>query len=112
MRKTAISLFVLGITSAIFAASAVSAAPLFVENFSYGAPSSLNGQNSWGAHSAAGTNPQTVNAGNLTYPGYPSSGIGNLLGPLATSGEDTDHPFTGITTGTAYISALVNVVSS
>lgn len=96
----------------VIGVTAATAAPLFVENFSYSTPSGLVGQGGWAAHSAAGTNAQTVNAGNLTYPGYPSSGVGALLGALATSGEDTNRSFTGITTGTGYIAALVNVVSS
>jgi hypothetical protein len=112
MRKTAISLFVLGLASAFFAASA-SAAPLFVEDFNYAVGTALNGTGGWAAHSGAGTNPQTVNTpGGLTYAGYPSSGIGNLLGPLATSGEDNNHGFAGQTTGSVYAAFLINVAST
>lgn len=103
---------IITLAAGLIGVTAATAAPLFVENFSYGTPSGLVGQGGWAAHSAAGTNAQTVNAGNLTYPGYPSSGVGALLGTTATSGEDTNRNFTGITTGTAYIAALVNVVSS
>lgn len=111
MKKIATSLLATAAIAA-FAVSAASAAPLFVENFSYATPSGLVGQGGWATHSGAGTNAQTVNAGNLSYVGYPSSGVGASLGPIATSGEDTNHGFTGITTGTAYISALINVASS
>lgn len=111
MKKIATSLLVTAAIAA-FAVSAASAAPIFVENFSYATPSGLVGQGGWAAHSGAGTNPQTVNAGNLSYAGYPSSGIGALLGTTATSGEDTNRNFTGIASGVAYLSALVNVVSS
>src|SRR5213078_1511975 len=107
----------LAAAAAIAAVIVVNAAPagatlLFNENFSYAAPSALNGQGGWTAHSGAGTNPQTVNAGNLSYPSYPSSGIGNMLGPTATSGEDDNHPFTAVTTGSVYAAFLVNVVSA
>src|SRR5204862_2804835 len=75
--------------------------------------SGLNGQGGWSAHSGAGTNPQTVNtAGGLSYAGYPSSGIGNLLGPIATSGEDNNHTFTGQSSGAVYTALMVNVASS
>ena len=111
MKRIATSLLVTAAIAA-FGVSATSAAPLFVENFSYATPSGLVGQGGWAAHSGAGTNPQTVNAGNLSYAGYPSSGVGASLGPLAASGEDTNHGFTGITTGAGYISALVNVSTS
>lgn len=111
MKKIATSLLAIAAIAAL-GVSAANAAPLLVENFSYATPSGLVGQGGWAAHSGSGTNPQTVNAGNLSYAGYPSSGIGALLGALATTGEDTNRNFTGITTGTAYISALINVASS
>jgi hypothetical protein len=111
MKKVTTSILTLAAVGVI-GVTAATAAPVFVENFIYSAPSGLNGQGGWSAHSAAGTNAQTVNAGNLTYAGYPSSGTGALLGALATSGEDTNHGFAGISTGTAYIAALVNVTSS
>ena len=111
MKKVTTSILTLAAVGVI-GVTAATAAPLFVENFSYSTPSGLNGQGGWSAHSGAGTNPQTVNAGNLSYPGYPSSGTGALLGTLAASGEDNNHGFTGITTGTAYLAALVNVATS
>src|SRR5438093_1556380 len=85
---------------------------VFTENFSYAAGSPLNGTGGWSAHSGAGTNAQTIGAGSLSYPGYPSSGIGNMLGPTATSGEDDNHPFTAVTSGSFYAAFLVNVVSA
>src|SRR4029079_15102136 len=60
MKKIATSLLVIAAIAA-FAVSAASAAPLFVENFSYATPSGLESQGGWAAHSGAGTNPQTVN---------------------------------------------------
>jgi len=111
MKKIATGFFVLAM-AASFAIQAFAAAPLFVEDFNYTAPSGLAGQGGWAAHSGAGTNPQTVNTPGLTYLGYPSSGIGNLLGPLATSGEDTNHGFTAVTAGSVYAALMVNEVSA
>lgn len=111
MKRIATSLLVTAVLAA-FGVSAAFAAPLFVENFSYATPSGLVGQGGWASHSGTGTNPQTVNAGNLSYAGYPSSGVGASLGPIAATGEDTNHGFTGIATGSGYISALINVTSS
>lgn len=111
MRKMATSLLALAAVGVI-GVTAATAAPLFVEDFSYTAPSGLAGQGGWAAHSGAGTNAQTVNAGSLSYAGYPSSGVGNLLGPLATSGEDNNHTFAGVTTGSAYAAVLVNVLTA
>lgn len=111
MKKFATHLLALAMV-AVFAIPA-SAAPLFVENFSYATPSGLVGQGGWAAHSGAGTNPQTVNTpGGLSYPGYIGSAVGALLGPTATSGEDTNHGFTGQTTGAVYAAVMINVASS
>ena len=84
--------------------------PIMVEEF--GTPvGSLLSASGWGAHSGAGTNAQTVTAGNLTYTGWPSSG-GNNSVTLTTSGEDDNHGFPPQTTGTVYAAALVNVSAS
>jgi len=112
MKKIATSLLVTAALAAL-AVSAASAAPLFTEDFSYALGSALNGQGGWAAHSAAGTNAQTINtAGGLSYAGYPGSAVGNLLGPLATSGEDDSHTFTGQSSGSVYAAAMVNVASA
>jgi len=112
MKRMVTSLLVTAVI-AMLGVSAVSAAPLFVEDFSYALGSGLNGQGGWAAHSGAGTNPQTVNtAGGLSYAGYPSSGVGNLLGPLATSGEDNNHTFAGQSSGSVYLAAMVNVATA
>jgi len=112
MKRFATSLFATAVV-AMFGVSVAMAAPLFTEDFSYAIGSQLNGQGGWAAHSGAGTNPQTINtAGGLSYAGYPSSGIGNLLGPLATSGEDNNHPFAGQTSGSVYAAFMINVAST
>jgi len=111
MRKIAITLLTMGVAASV--AMTASAAPLFTEDFGYATPSGLVGQGGWAAHSGAGTNPQTVNTpGGLSYAGYPGSGVGALLGPLATSGEDTNHSFTGQSTGAVYAAVMINVASS
>ncbi|HKQ57305.1 MAG TPA: hypothetical protein VJY35_05520 [Candidatus Eisenbacteria bacterium] len=111
MKKLVTSLLVLAAVAAF--ATASTAAPIFVEDFSYAVGTALNGTGGWSAHSGAGTNPQTVNtAGGLTYAGYPSSGVGNLLGPLATSGEDNNHTFAGQAAGAVYAAFMINVASS
>ena len=112
MKRIATSLLMLAALAA-FAIPAASAAPLFVEDFTYAIGTALNGTGGWAAHSGAGTNPQTVNtAGGLSYAGYPGSGVGNLLGPLATTGEDNNHGFTGQAAGAVYAAVMVNVTSS
>jgi hypothetical protein len=112
MKKIATSLLVIA-SIAAFAVSAASAAPIFTEDFGYALGSGLNGQGGWAAHSGAGTNAQTVNtAGGLSYAGYPSSGVGNLLGPIATSGEDNNHTFTGASSGSVYAAVMLNVASA
>ena len=112
MKKITPSLLILAAVT-VLAIPATAAPPIFQEDFSYALGSQLNGQGGWSAHSGAGTNPQTVNvAGGLTYAGYPGSGVGNLLGTTATSGEDNNHGFLGQTTGAVYTAFMVNVVSS
>jgi hypothetical protein len=112
MRKTVTALLAVAVIATL-GVSAVTAAPLFTEDFNYALGSQLNGQGGWAAHSGAGTNPQTINtAGGLSYTGFPGSGVGNLLGPLATSGEDNNHAFTGQTTGAVYAAFMINVATS
>ncbi len=65
----------------------------------------------WSAHSGVGSNPFTVSAPTITYPGYLGSGIGNEV-TLATSGEDINRKFLGQTSGTVYASFLVRVTSA
>jgi hypothetical protein len=84
---------------------------LFLENFNYTSGTTLT-SNGWVAHSAAGTNAQTVGSSGLMYTGYAGSGVGNSVS-LITSGEDVDTALTSaVTTGTAYASLLVRVDSA
>lgn len=82
---------------------------LLTEDFNYTAGQLLTA-NGWTAHSGAGTNAITVTSPSLTYAGHPGSGIGNAVS-MTTSGEDVNKAFTDITTGSGYLSFLVNVTS-
>ena len=92
-------------------------AQLLVENFDYTAgtvlatSTSVDATSGWAGHSGAGTNNITVTASSITYPGYLSSGVGNDVSLVAT-GEDVNKTFTSQTTGTVYVSFLVNVTSA
>lgn len=83
---------------------------LLTENFSYTAGQAIT-SNGWTAHSAGGTNPILVTSPGLTYAGHPGSGVGNAI-TMATSGEDDNIGFTAVTTGSTYMSFLVNVSSA
>jgi plastocyanin len=86
----------------------------FVENFDYpvGDLLTLHG---WTNHSGTGTF-QTVAAGSLSYPGYPSSGIGNhvVIAGGAGSREDVNQSFDeqNVNGAVMYFSFLVNVASA
>mgnify|MGYP002651409927 CR=1 FL=1 len=80
---------------------------VLTENFSYTAGQLLTA-NGWSAHSGAGTNAITVTAPGLTYSGHPGSGVGNAT-TMTTSGEDVNRTFTAISSGSAYMSFLLNV---
>lgn len=88
----------------------INAQVLVEENFVYPVGDSLT-QHGWLAHSAAGLVPVKVIEGNLTYPNYPLSGIGNMTQITGGSGsrEDINLPFTPQTEGSVYCSFLVNV---
>ncbi len=80
---------------------------LLTENFSYTSGQLLTA-NGWTAHSGAGTNALTVTSAGLTYTGHPGSGVGNAVA-MITSGEDANKAFTSVSTGSVYLSFLVNV---
>jgi len=80
----------------------------FEENFDYPANDFLV-DHGWTAYSSGGTASISVNDGGLTYTGYPSSGIGNAA-LLDANGEDVLQTFADQTSGTVYISFLLNVV--
>jgi hypothetical protein len=84
---------------------------LLEENFAYPAGTALT-DNNWTAHSGAGTNAVKVTTGNLSYPGYSASGIGNATA-VTGNGEDVSRSFASVAPRTpVYVSYLVNVASA
>jgi hypothetical protein len=105
-------LFVLAVLTVVMLSTmAVSAqiagGAIFVENFNYPAGALLT-DNGWTAHSGAGTNPLSVSAPGLSYPGYPESDIG-LAVRTANTGEDAHRLYPVQTAGTVYAGVLVQV---
>ena len=82
----------------------------FSEEFDFPANDNLT-SHGWVAHSAGGTNPITVNDGGLTFPGYPSSGIGNAALLFGTS-EDDHRLFDSQTADSVYAAFMVNVTNN
>lgn len=80
---------------------------LLTENFEYTAGTNLLGQGSWGLTGTAATPVIQVTATSITYSGYPGSGVGNEI--TLTNGEDLNKVFAEQTTGTIYVSLLINV---
>jgi len=71
---------------AICLPAAANATVLLTEEFEYDAGTLLTATPNWAAHSGAGTNPLTVTASGLSYPGYPPT-LGNAVA-MTVSGED------------------------
>ena len=87
------------------------AVPLpFSEEFNFLANDNIT-MHGWVAHSAAGTNPITINNGGLTFPGYPSSGIGNAA-LLFGNSEDDHRLFSSVSNGPVYASFMANIVAA
>jgi hypothetical protein len=79
-----------------------------VDDFNYKTGSTLT-ENGWNIiFSKSIENAVTVNSTGLTYPGSPSSGVGFGVN-MTTSGQDVGKFFTPISTGSVYMSFLVNV---
>ncbi|HSD63531.1 MAG TPA: T9SS type A sorting domain-containing protein [Ignavibacteriaceae bacterium] len=79
----------------------------FVADFDFPAGDLLS-NHGWMAHSGIGTQPITVNNGGLTFPNYPSSGIGNAA-LLDNNGEDVHRLFENVTGGAVYTAFMVDV---
>ena len=101
--------YLLVLFSLLFLPLSLSYGQFFVENFGYTAGDSLT-QHGWVAHSGT-TNAIFVTSPGLTYPDYPSSGIGNAA-TITTTGQDVNKQFTPITSGAIYASIMVNVASA
>jgi hypothetical protein len=80
---------------------------LFSDDFVY-STGSLNGTGGWVAHSGVGDNPILITTPGLTFTGLAGSGVGNAVTETGT-GEDCNHQFTNINSGTVYASAMLNV---
>ena len=104
-------LFLLFTLVFMFAVGNILAQPVVTEEFEYTVGNLLTAEG-YTAHSGGGTNPISVISGNLTYPVYPASGLGNMI-QLVNTGEDVSKNLAAdITNGTVYASLLVNVDSA
>ena len=104
-------LFLLFTLFFMFAVGNILAQPVVTEEFEYTVGNLLTAEG-YTAHSGGGTNPISVISGNLTYPVYPASGLGNMI-QLVNTGEDVSKNLAAdITNGTVYASLLVNVDSA
>lgn len=89
-------------------------AQLINENFDYNSGNLTSvSSGTWIPFSRPGENPIQVVEGNLNYPGYPSSNTGRMVKLFATltPAEDDYISFTAQTSGSIYISFLLNVVN-
>jgi hypothetical protein len=94
-----------------FSIGNIIAQPVVTEEFEYTIGDLLTAHG-YTAHSGAGTNSIAVISGNLTYPVYPSAGLGNMV-QLLNTGEDVSKNLAAdITSGTVYASMLVNIDSA
>ena len=81
------------------------------ENFDYGMTNgdlTAVSSGTWAQHSGSAGPVQYVATPSLTMTGYPSSGIGGHVAFSGTS-QDVNRSFSGISSGTVYGSALVNL---
>jgi len=99
--------YLLILFSLLFLPLAATNGQFFIENFDYPAGDSIT-QHGWVAHSSATTNPMFITSPGLTYPDYPSSGIGNAV-TLTVNGQDVNQQFTTLTSGAIYASIMVNI---
>ena len=96
--------------SNMIASFSTSVALPLTEDFDY-TDADLLVYHGWVAHSGGGTNSITVTTPGLTFPGYPSSGIGNAA-LLDNTGEDIHRQFDPVADGPVYASAMINVSNS
>ena len=110
MRTKLIFVFTTLLTGTILLMGAVcvNAQLLFEENFNYADEDELT-EHGWTAHSGSETNPITVTSPGLTYTDYPS--VSGNAALLDNTGEDVSQNFTEQSSGTIYVSFLVNVSS-
>ncbi|MGH1387597.1 T9SS type A sorting domain-containing protein [Kordia sp.] len=91
--------------------STVSFGQVLAEDFDYGMTGgdlTTASGGAWAQHSGSAGPVQYVATPSLTMTGYPSSGIGGHASVSGTS-QDVNRSFSGISSGTVYGSALVNL---
>jgi len=99
------------IFASLFFASISFGQVLVTEEFEYTSGTFLT-DNGYTAHSGGTTNAITVVSGNLTYPGYQATGLGNEI-QLVNTGQDCNKTLAAdVTSGTLYAFMLVNVDSA
>jgi len=86
--------------------SAAFTQPLLIEDFNYTAGDAITAHG-WVSHSGSTTNPILVTTPGLTFTGYVGSGIGFAAG-VNNTGQDLNRTYTVPTTGSVYVSFLVN----
>jgi hypothetical protein len=89
------------------AAANIHAQVLLDENFNYTAGDTI-GSNGWVSFSGSGTNAMKVVSPGLSFTGYPLSNVGNACF-MVNSGQDSYKGFTGVTTGSLYVSFMVKI---
>ncbi|MCX7861837.1 MAG: DUF5018 domain-containing protein [Bacteroidales bacterium] len=98
--------------SLFFILSGLFSQPLLLEeNFDYAVGTMLVGTNGWVEQGTSSINEFQIIAGNLSYPSYASSGIGNYL-LINNTGEDAYKAFTAQNTGTVYTAFLIRVTDA
>ena len=105
MRKSLLFVLLLLI---LLAKGSVAQELLLEENFDYPVGTQLVGTNGWTQQGTTTTNPIMVESGNLSYPSYVSSNIGNYV-TINNSGQDAYKAFASQNSGTVYCAFLVNV---
>jgi hypothetical protein len=83
---------------------------IFTDDFNYTTGTLLT-DNSWTAHSGAGSFAPVITSPGLSYSSHAGSGVGNAV-TLSGTGEDDNHTFTSISSGSVYASAMINVTSA
>lgn len=88
---------------------------LLVDNFEYGLSSNdlpTASTSNWSNHSGGTTiNDVQFSTSGLSYSGYASSGIGGSTSLSSSRTGDDSRTFTSQTSGSIYLSALVNIIS-
>ena len=86
-------------------------AQLLEENFDYTVATNLT-DNGWISFSGEGVSPIVIESSNLSFLGYPSSGIGGSI-IVDDNGEDVYYSLSSSqTSGSIYVSLLINAANA